>query len=145
MLLTGLENGGLLAWERWGCVPIQWRSLKKKKKVRFDHKTTSQRGVSDCIWCQPRDVWCCAKHILMLTKQAAAFLPVLTIKLCFWHCYYTNQENTVASEKTPEFAIAKKWQSREVAGSHMTVKSVWLWSSFFTTQAVTSFVISNAR
>lgn len=110
MLLTGLEKGVLFAQERWGCVPIQSHSFKKKNKTtRSDHKTTtSQRGVSDCIWCLPSAIRCCTKHISMLTKQEALFLPILTVKLCFWRCCYTNQEDIVSSEKTPRVCDSKE-------------------------------------
>lgn len=58
-----------------------------------------------------------AQNTSWCSQTSSFIIPhVFSTKLCFWHCCFTNQDDAVASEKTPEFATAKKWQPRQVAG-----------------------------
>jgi len=64
-------------------------------------------------------------------SRRLCFSPFWLLSCAFGVVILTKK--TLSSEKTPEFATAKKLQSRQVAGSQLRIKSVWLWSAFITT------------
>lgn len=144
MLPTGLEKGGLFPW-----VVFIFNHIPLEKKLNQIGLWDSVRERSELLHLAPAQ--CCLmvhKTHPDAHKPGGSLFPILTTKLCFWHFCFTN---TVASEKTSEFATAKKWQPRQVAEACMRKKKkkkrnpVWLWSSFISTQAVTSSDIPSAR